>query len=349
MSALRLILLGAGLLFLALLAWLGSRRPRRTQPEPEGGRSEPSMALRGDAGTGEGAAAALGAGDALVARRGPPTAASLDSLGPMSSAPGPAVRSPLEPSMSPPVVDWSEATADAEAAEQAAAAGEPHATIIDVPVMPAESRRGPPRGTVPAEPVHSASASALEGVSMNGHAGGAPGSGPGIGQGNGAASSGAMAGDAARLPELYVAWPPEAERQIVSLRVLGTRGERIPGRLLRQGLAATGFRHGPFGIFHIGLDDGRVLISAASLVRPGLLDPENMDFQHFPGVNLFAVLPAPIAAAELLERFCGAAFDLAGRIGGSVQDEGGAPLGVQESQDWRAQRIAAFAQHAGAH
>jgi cell division protein ZipA len=154
---------------------------------------------------------------------------------------------------------------------------------------------------------------------------------------------------AADLPDLYVAWPPEAERQIVSLRVLGLRGERIPGRLLRQGLAATGFRHGPFGIFHVGHDDGRVLFSAASLVRPGLLDPENMDFQHFPGVNLFAVLPAPIAPAELLERFCSTAFDLAGRIDGSVQDEGGAPLGVQESQDWRARHIVAFAQHAGAH
>jgi len=150
-------------------------------------------------------------------------------------------------------------------------------------------------------------------------------------------------------PALFVAWPPEAERHIVSLRVLGSRGERIPGRLLRQGLAATGFRHGPFGIYHVGHDDGRVLISAASLVRPGLLDPENMDFQHFPGVNLFAVLPAPIAPAELLERFCATAFDLAGRIEGSVQDDGGAPLGVQESQDWRARCIAAFAQHAGAH
>ena len=312
MDALRLILLGAGLLFLALLAWLGSRRPRRVQPGladqsadlPAG----PTSREAGSASATSGDEEALADVDGLVARRGAATPAALDSLGAMTSTPGPAAESPFEASLSPPVVDWSEAVADAAAAEQAAANGAPHATLIDVPVIsPApEARRGPPRG----------SAQAM-----------APGPGP----------------------ELFIAWPPEPERHIVSLRVLGTRGERIPGRLLRQGLAATGFRHGPFGIYHVGHEDGRVLISAASLVRPGLLDPENMDFQHYPGVNLFTVLPAPLAPAELLERFCATAFDLAERIEGSVQDEGGAPLGAHESQDWRARCIATFAQHAGAH
>ncbi len=341
MNALRLILLGAGLLFLALLAWLGSRRPRRMQPDADAraARSEPSMAAGGEAGHGDvaggapGAGGALGVNDGLVARRGSASAASLDSLGPMTSTAGPTVHSPLEPSVAPPVIDWSEATADAEAAEQAAAVGEPHATLIDVPVMASGSRRGPPRGSPPA----------ANGAGAGHEPGMAAANGQGNGQGNGPPAP------ATDLPALYVAWPPEAERQIVSLRVLGTRGERIPGRLLRQALAATGFRHGPFGIFHVGHGDGRVLFSAASLVRPGVLDPENMDFQHFPGVNLFAVLPAPIAATELLELFCNTAYDLAGRIDGTVQDEGGAPLGMQESQGWRAQRIAAFAQHAGAH
>jgi FtsZ-interacting cell division protein ZipA len=312
MDALRLILLGAGLLFLALLAWLGSRRPRRVAPGLAG--------KAGDLPAGQPApeAASPGAGpadtdilpgeDGMVARRSAATPASLDALGAMTSTPGPAAESPFEASLTPPVIDWSDAVADAAAAEQAEAAGTPHATLIDVPVMSQapEARRGPPRGTAPAA---------------------APGT----------------------EPELFVAWPPEPERHIVSLRVLGARGERIPGRLLRQGLAATGFRHGPFGIYHVGHEDGRVLISAASLVRPGLLDPDNMDFQHYPGVNLFTVLPAPLAPAELLERFCATAFDLAERIEGSVHDEGGAPLGVHESQDWRARCIATFAQHAGAH
>jgi FtsZ-interacting cell division protein ZipA len=151
-------------------------------------------------------------------------------------------------------------------------------------------------------------------------------------------------GVAAEPPALAIAWPPESERYIASLRVVAGRGERIGGRLLRQSLAAVGFRHGPFGIFHLPLADGRVLVSAASLVRPGLLEPANMDFQQFPGLNLFAVLPAPIDSAVALERLCTAALDLAGRVAGAVQDESGAPLEAEATQEWRARCIASFAQ-----
>jgi len=109
MGALRLILLGAGLLFLALLAWLGSRRPRRVQSDDgqaASTRGEPTMgseamhAWRTDAAP-SGVDSEVGAPDAF------------DALGPISSSPAPAMHARAEPPIEPPVVDWSDATAAA--------------------------------------------------------------------------------------------------------------------------------------------------------------------------------------------------------------------------------------------
>lgn len=136
-------------------------------------------------------------------------------------------------------------------------------------------------------------------------------------------------------PPLRVEWPAEEQRQIVSLRVVAARQNRIAGRLLRQGLCGAGFQHGEFGIFHLGHSDGRVALSAASLVRPGLLDPAAMDFQSFSGVNLFAVLPGPLSTEETLERLSAVATELAERVEGRVQDERGMPFDTGHTAAWR--------------
>ena len=136
-------------------------------------------------------------------------------------------------------------------------------------------------------------------------------------------------------PELIVDWPAEEARRIVTLRILPARQDRLAGRALRQGLAACGFRHGQFGIFHLAGDDGRVVISAASLVRPGMLDPATMDFQRFAGINVFAVLPGPVSTEEALQRLGQVAVEVAARVGGRVQDENSSPFSAGEAGQWR--------------
>ena len=143
---------------------------------------------------------------------------------------------------------------------------------------------------------------------------------------------------------LRVEWPPEDQRRIVSLRVVAARQNRISGRLLRQGLSGAGFQHGEFGIFHLGDQEGRVALSAASLVRPGLLDPAAMDFQSFSGINLFAVLPGPWSGAETLERLTAVAAELAQRVEGRVQDERGMPFDTAHHPGWRERALAQLAQ-----
>jgi hypothetical protein len=142
-----------------------------------------------------------------------------------------------------------------------------------------------------------------------------------------------------------VEWPPESQRQIVSLRIVAARQNRIAGRALRQGLSGAGFQHGNLGIFHLAHNDGRVLLSAASLVRPGVLDPTAMDFQSFSGINLFAVLPGPLSTEQTLERLTSVATELAQRVEGRVQDERGMPFDSAHPAVWRERALGHIGEH----
>jgi FtsZ-interacting cell division protein ZipA len=131
---------------------------------------------------------------------------------------------------------------------------------------------------------------------------------------------------AAEPVDPIVEWPPEEQRHILSIRVVGLNPERLSGRPLRQALAACGFVHGRFGIFHQPGADGRALVSAANLSKPGVFDPNSMDFQRFRGLGLFAVLPGPLPPAAALDHLLDTASDLADRLQARLQDEHGQPL-----------------------
>lgn len=127
-------------------------------------------------------------------------------------------------------------------------------------------------------------------------------------------------------PRLTLAWPSEAERRIVALRVVPKSEPRFPGRSLRQAFSGCGFWHGPMDIFHFPDDQGRVLLSAAALAQPGTFDPSIMDSQRFSGLNLFAVLPGPAPEREVFEELVHAARQLAERLGGLITDQHGQEL-----------------------
>jgi len=271
MAGLRWILLIAGLVFLAALAWWERRRPRQARGE--------EYALAGPA-------------------EGPPTpepavavpprlAAASEGTAVPTLAPAAVPRAAKVPVAEPlKVVDW-----------PAGRRVEPEMSL-EVPVLaPAPARTEPALddGSLAAP----AAAARLE-PSLRV---------PGVDR-----------------PALVVEWPPEGERRIVNLRVVPVRVDRFPGRDLRLSLTAAGFEHGRFGIYHLPGPEGRAIVSAASLTRPGILDPQNMDFQRFGGLNLFAVLPGPLPPAVTVDRLVDAACDIAQRLEGRVQNEDGMPL-----------------------
>lgn len=123
-----------------------------------------------------------------------------------------------------------------------------------------------------------------------------------------------------------VDWPPEGERLIISIRVVGIGEQRLSGRSARQALAACGFVHGRYRIFHQPAEDGRALLSCASLSRPGNFDPSSMDSQRLSGLSVFTVLPGPLSGPAALERLLDTARDLSDRLEARLLDDQGQPL-----------------------
>ena len=129
-----------------------------------------------------------------------------------------------------------------------------------------------------------------------------------------------------KAPEPRVDWPDEAQRQILGLRVIARSGTRFSGMRVRQALVGDGYVYGEFRIFHRTGMDGRVIVSAASLTKPGYFELDLIDSHTFAGLNLFAVLPGPLAAVQAFEILLGSARALALRLGGDLADAAGATL-----------------------
>ncbi|MEN9706352.1 MAG: hypothetical protein RLZZ393_2231 [Pseudomonadota bacterium] len=134
-----------------------------------------------------------------------------------------------------------------------------------------------------------------------------------------------------------IQWPPDRQDRILWLRVVPGEGRRFGGRSLRQALNGCGLVHGPQDIFHWADDSGRVIASAANLLRPGSFDQALMDTQEFTGLHLFSVLPGPLPPLQTYDELLGLARDLATRLEGQVRDERGREV---DSQAVDAQRLA---------
>ena len=126
--------------------------------------------------------------------------------------------------------------------------------------------------------------------------------------------------------KLRLEWPEDNQRRIIALRVVARAGERFTGGAVRQALQGEGFEFGEFDIFHLPLDDGRVLLSAANLTKPGSFRLPKMDAETLLGLNVFAVLPGPRDPLETFDRLHAVAGLLAQRLRGDVRDAAGQAL-----------------------
>src|SRR3984885_4786422 len=123
-----------------------------------------------------------------------------------------------------------------------------------------------------------------------------------------------------------VEWPPDDQRRVVALRLVAPPPDRLAGRALRLALASEGFVLGKFQIFHKPDDNGRAVLSAANLSKPGTFDLATMDVQRFGGLSLFVVLPGPKPPLKAFDELLSTARNLNERLQGALQDERGGPL-----------------------
>ena len=132
--------------------------------------------------------------------------------------------------------------------------------------------------------------------------------------------------DVTPVVEPIVEWPPDDQRRVVALRLVAPPPDRLAGRALRLALASEGFVLGKFQIFHKPDDQGRAVLSAANLSKPGTFDLATMDVQRFGGLSLFVVLPGPKPPLKAFDELLSAARNLNERLQGALQDERGGPL-----------------------
>ena len=143
-------------------------------------------------------------------------------------------------------------------------------------------------------------------------------------------------GDFGKSPELRIEWPDETQRQILGLRVVARSGTRFSGMRVRQALVGDGYVYGELRIFHRAGVDGRVILSAANLNKPGYFELDKIDSQTFSGLSLFAVLPGPLPAVQAFELLLGSARAIAQRLGGDMAEGNGARLTDERTLELRA-------------
>lgn len=136
-------------------------------------------------------------------------------------------------------------------------------------------------------------------------------------------------------PETDLPESPVAQKQkIVTLRVIARNQGTFAGDELALSLRGIGLRHGKFGIFHRydGIDEDRVIFSAASLVEPGSFDLKNLKQQRIPGISLFMILPGPIDGAQAFDLMMVAARALGQSLNAELLDESGSTLSIQRER-----------------
>lgn len=318
MGALRWILLLAGLVFLAALAAWESRRPRQARRDAPGRseRSEPEMGTMGAASGSAGAAGAGGMGSPgnSIGEQPPAVAGRIYSGASLGGSGRGRTRAEPPPRIDLPPLDSNEPGAAAGDIGPGIAGS---TIVVDEPIS--AHGPGPAADQGDAEPYYVyARAEPAGGASASGHS---------------LSGELSLPGELPRSP--VVDWPPECERHILSLRVAALGHERLSGRVVRLALGACGFEHGRFGIFHQPGADGRALLSAANLSKPGIFDLPNMDFQRFSGLSVFAVLPGPLPPAAALDHLLDTAQDLAERLRARLQDEQGLTLGATQLETLR--------------
>lgn len=123
-----------------------------------------------------------------------------------------------------------------------------------------------------------------------------------------------------------IRWPPARTERVLTARIVRADGQALQGRAVRLALEGAGMVHGPQRIYHRVDANGAVRASAANLVRPGSLDPAQLDAQELRGLSLFCILPGPVSAPQMLDDLLQLARTISDRVGAVVQDEQGVPL-----------------------
>ncbi|QKT04754.1 cell division protein ZipA [Ectothiorhodospiraceae bacterium 2226] len=134
--------------------------------------------------------------------------------------------------------------------------------------------------------------------------------------------------------------PAPDDSLIIALHVMA-RDVLLDGEALAAALAQADMQFGEMGIYHRHDASGASLFSAANMVKPGTLTPEELPALQTPGIALFMQAPGPFDAREVFEAMLEAAHGIAAQLGAELNDETRSVLTPQTVAHLR-ERIEAF-------
>lgn len=118
---------------------------------------------------------------------------------------------------------------------------------------------------------------------------------------------------------------PKPEEKFITLLIAEREGTSIFGPKLHEALRKQGLEYGARQIYHRH-EQGMVLFSVASLIKPGTLDPaEAKDFST-PGLSVFLVLPGPVKPVAAFDDMLSITRALAASLNAEVFDARRQPL-----------------------
>lgn len=118
---------------------------------------------------------------------------------------------------------------------------------------------------------------------------------------------------------------PPTPQKIMSLLVAEREGTAILGEKIHRALQSQGLKYGARQIYH-RINGEAVVFSVASLVKPGILIPEDAASFSTPGLSLFMILPGPIKPVVALLDMVSTAQALARALNAEVYDANKQPL-----------------------
>ncbi|MFW6278232.1 MAG: cell division protein ZipA C-terminal FtsZ-binding domain-containing protein [Halorhodospira sp.] len=133
---------------------------------------------------------------------------------------------------------------------------------------------------------------------------------------------------------------PEAEKLMLAFVVAG-EGQRFRGPEVGAALHAVRMVPGEHRIWHRRGESeaGRVtLFSAANMVEPGYLDPEEtLPALETPGLAFFMQLPLPVDSEEVLDTMLATAYQVSVHLGGELLDSTRSTMTQQIAEHMREQ------------
>ena len=145
----------------------------------------------------------------------------------------------------------------------------------------------------------------------------------------------AAASAAPAVPEPPVA-APRAEEKIVALLIAEREGTSIYGPKLHSALQQQKLQFGERQIYH-RMEQGMIVFSVASLLKPGVLDPsQSADFST-PGLSVFMVLPGPVKPVAAFQDMVATARALAKSLNAEVFDSKRQPFAAESERAQRAE------------